>query len=52
MATNVRESLDEMGKSKRDQVVMVRVDEETARQLDAWVGTGAVKSRSGAAALS
>lgn len=51
VATNVRESLDEMGKSKRDQVVMVRVDEETARRLDAWVETGAVKSRSEAAAL-
>jgi Arc/MetJ-type ribon-helix-helix transcriptional regulator len=51
VAANVRESLDEMGKSKRDQVVMVRVDEETARRLDAWVETGAMKSRSEAAAL-
>jgi Arc/MetJ-type ribon-helix-helix transcriptional regulator len=30
---------------------MVRVDAETARTLDAWVETGAVKSRSEAAAL-
>jgi len=51
VAANVRESLDEMGKSRRDQVVMVRVDEETARRLDAWVETGAMKSRSEAAAL-
>lgn len=51
VAANVRESLDEMSKSKRDQVVMVRVDEETARRLDAWVETGAMKSRSEAAAL-
>jgi hypothetical protein len=51
VAANVRESLDEMGKSKRDQVVMVRVDEETAKRLDAWVETGAMKSRSEAAAL-
>lgn len=51
VAANVRESLDEMGKSRRDQVVMVRVDEETAKRLDEWVETGAVKSRSEAAAL-
>jgi Arc/MetJ-type ribon-helix-helix transcriptional regulator len=31
--------------------VMVRVDEETSRKLDAWVEAGAVKSRSEAAAL-
>ena len=48
---NVAQILDEMGKSKRDQVVMVRVDEDTAQGLDAWVETGAVKSRSEAAAL-
>jgi Arc/MetJ-type ribon-helix-helix transcriptional regulator len=30
---------------------MVRVDAQTARTLDAWVETGAVKSRSEAAAL-
>lgn len=41
----------ELGRSPRDQVVMVRVDTETARDLDAWVQTGAVKSRSEAAAL-
>jgi len=30
---------------------MVRVDSETSEDLDAWVETGAVKSRSEAAAL-
>jgi Arc/MetJ-type ribon-helix-helix transcriptional regulator len=30
---------------------MVRVDEATSQALDAWVATGAVKSRSEAAAL-
>ena len=47
----LKESVDEMGKSPRDQVVMVRVDSETSEALDAWVETGAVKSRSEAAAL-
>ena len=47
----LKDSVDEMGKSPRDQVVMVRVDSETSEALDAWVQTGAVKSRSEAAAL-
>ncbi len=47
----LKDSVDEMGKSTRDQVVMVRVDTETSGALDAWVETGAVKSRSEAAAL-
>lgn len=51
IASNVGHILDEMGQSTRDQVVMVRVDAETAQKLDAWVETGAVKSRSEAAAL-
>ncbi len=51
VAASVGETLDEMGQSKRDQVLMVRVDQETAEQLDAWVETEAVKSRSEAAAL-
>ena len=41
----------EMGRAPRDQVVMVRIDEETKEALDDWVETGAVKSRSEAAAL-
>ncbi len=51
VASNLQESMAEMGESARDQVVMVRVDAETAKTLDAWVETGAVKSRSEAAAL-
>ena len=47
----LKDSVDEMGKSPRDQVVMVRVDTKTSEALDAWVETGAVKSRSEAAAL-
>jgi hypothetical protein len=51
VAANVGHTLDVMGQSARDQVVMVRVDADTANRLDAWVETGAVKSRSEAAAL-
>jgi Arc/MetJ-type ribon-helix-helix transcriptional regulator len=47
----LRDSVEEMSKTARDQVVMVRVDSETSEALDAWVQTGAVKSRSEAAAL-
>ncbi len=34
-----------------DQVLMVRIDEEATKKLDAWLETGAFKSRSEAAAL-
>jgi Arc/MetJ-type ribon-helix-helix transcriptional regulator len=51
MAGGLSDSLKEMGKSPRDKVLMVRVDEETTKKLDAWVETGAFKSRSEAAAL-
>jgi hypothetical protein len=51
VSPNLKSSVAEMGKSPRDRVVMVRVDEETSRLLDAWVESGAVKSRSEAAAL-
>ncbi|MFQ5599954.1 MAG: hypothetical protein ACE5G2_05305 [Candidatus Krumholzibacteriia bacterium] len=51
VAPGLKESVQELGRSLRDQVVMVRVDEETCRKLDAWVETGVVKSRSEAAAL-
>lgn len=51
VAPDLKDSVEEMGRSPRDQVVMVRVDEETSKALDAWVETGAVKSRSEAAAL-
>jgi len=48
---DLKESVEEMGKTHRDQVVMVRIDESTLKSLDDWVATGAVRSRSEAAAL-
>ena len=51
VAPDLQESVDEMNREQRDQVIMVRVDEATLRQLDAWVKTEAVKSRSEAAAV-
>ena len=51
VAPGLRDSVEEMGKSPRDRVVMVRVDSESSAALDAWVETGALKSRSEAAAL-
>lgn len=48
---SMRDIVSELSQTPRDQVVMVRVDAETCRKLDAWVETGAVKSRSEAAAL-
>jgi Arc/MetJ-type ribon-helix-helix transcriptional regulator len=51
MAGGLSDSLKEMGKTPRDQVLMVRIDEDTAKKLDAWIETGAFKSRSEAAAL-
>lgn len=51
VAPGVKDTVEEMSRTPRDQVLMVRVDEATSRDLDAWVGTGAVKSRSEAAAL-
>ncbi len=51
VSPDLKQSVEEMGQTQRDQVVMVRVDEATLESLDAWVATGAVKSRSEAAAL-
>ncbi len=51
VAPGLKSSVEEMGKTPRDQVVMVRVDTDTSAALDDWVQTGAVKSRSEAAAL-
>ncbi len=51
MTGGLSDSLKEMGKTARDQVLMVRTDEETTKKLDAWLETGAFKSRSEAAAL-
>lgn len=44
-------ALEEMEGRPRDNVIMVRVDDETKKSLDAWIESGAVKSRSEAAAL-
>jgi len=49
--TDMGESLRELGRNPRDQVVMVRVDADTCSKLDQWVATGAARSRSEAAAL-
>ena len=51
VAPDLQESVEEMNREHRDQVLMVRIDEATLRQLDAWVKTEAVKSRSEAAAV-
>ena len=51
LSADLRDSVRELGANTRDQVVMVRIDEGTKDALDAWVETGAVKSRSEAAAL-
>lgn len=51
IADDLRSSLDALGQSARDQVLMVRVDKDTVDELDAWVETGAMKSRSEAAAF-
>ena len=40
-----------LSESARDQVIMARVDAETAKDLDRWVDVGLAKSRSEAAAL-
>ena len=49
--SSLRDSVDEMSEAPRDQVIMVRVDGETASTLDSWLETDAVKSRSEAAAV-
>ena len=51
VAPDLQQAVQEMCGCSRDQVVMVRVDQETTTKLDTWVETGAVKSRSEAAAL-
>jgi hypothetical protein len=48
---DMKTTVAEIGRSARDQVVMVRIDEDTSDTLDLWIETGAVKSRSEAAAL-
>src|SRR5262245_10790900 len=51
LSADLRDSLLELGQAPRDQVLMVRVDKESIDLLDAWVETGAARSRSEAAAL-
>ena len=51
IGASLNNSLQELGSAARDQVLMVRVDTETVASLDSWVETGAVRSRSEAAAL-
>ena len=51
LAGDMRTTVAEMARVARDQVVMVRIEEDTKCALDDWVETGAVKSRSEAAAL-
>ncbi len=51
LASDLSQSIQEMGQSTRDQVVMVRIDEETCTAIDAWIEAGAIKSRSEGAAL-
>ena len=51
VSANLCDTVDGLGASPRDQVLMVRVDGATINTLDQWVETGAVKSRSEAAAL-
>ena len=51
VCADLRDSLSELGQAARDKVLMVRVDQELLNQLDAWIESGAARSRSEAAAL-
>ena len=51
VAPDLKASVRQLSEGTRDQVVMVRIDEQTSKTLDDWVETGAVKSRSEGAAL-
>ena len=51
VAPDMQASVRELSEGTRDQVVMVRIDEQTSKALDDWIETGAVKSRSEGAAL-
>jgi len=51
IAPDLKDSVRKLGESTRNQVVMVRIDEESSLSLDDWVETGAVRSRSEGAAL-
>ena len=51
VAHDLGESVQEMCQTPRGEAIMVRIDEETRKTLDAWIETGYFKSRSEAAAL-
>jgi Arc/MetJ-type ribon-helix-helix transcriptional regulator len=51
IAPDLGESYQELSKSVRGETVMIRIDENTNKNLDTWVETGYFKSRSEAAAL-
>ncbi len=48
---DLKKSVTELGKTPRGESLMVRIDENTRNDLDAWLETGYFKSRSEAAAL-
>lgn len=48
---SMEDAVKALGRGTRDQVVMTRIDSDTARTLDRWVDSGIAKSRSEAAAL-
>ena len=49
--SNIGDSLKDLIGVTKDNVVMVRVDDDTLKKLDAWIEAGVVKSRSEAALL-
>jgi len=51
LSRDLGDSIREMERGKRSEVVMVRVDGQTSQDLDDWVDTDVVSSRSEAAAL-
>ena len=51
VAANLSDSRQQLCRSVRDQVLLLRVDIATISQLDEWVSAGVAKSRAEAAAL-
>lgn len=51
LSGKLSESMEALSEAPRDQVVMVRLNRQAVEDLDAWVETGALRSRSEAAAL-
>ena len=51
VASDLSDSFRELSRNPRGETIMVRIDEESRKTLDAWVQTGHFKSRSEAAAL-